>query len=1347
METDGSTVGRLCLRLLRDFNDAELNAEVFRLVIQRLQHPVCFALALLTVGSATELPESVLPNADTYGEREWLIATLFSESHGCPPYLAVQIRSLIKRCGTRFNRYVRRISAMLPDGVAMLTELFRDSVRKLGLKAIWLEALPDDIAFVKDYHCWLDQPPSDVTAVLAQLEERTSDPFTCGVLALLGCVVQDVLVTMKTPEEILANGFLIDIGDNKYLVPSDLRGSVVYDPVRHNIDFQAREFSTLTSDEALANAVLRLFARAIRSRESSTHLLTLRAVGAALRNPCFVKLGRAQLDFDDLAPFCGPLGSADHLIAQWRTYCRCPGLPHESDVYDEIKADGRFFAVLPSVPAGVSWTVTARGAKECGIVEESGDDALFSVIEKRDIGSASISVVISQTGLRFGDRSFVAPDGARWRCFFSGITRPRVTVPADLFPAPGYRFADRAASGRFDFPEPAPLLQLPRSMIECARVAIARACVPDFALLQPIPIDNATIRSARPLPALFTGTQAMSLHLRAHIGASYMRKITEQAISVVVLRLHLAMPDVGINSDLALRLFVHLVVALETYHPDRLARGRFPFKLSARVRAIGGLTADEVRKVLHSVRHVAGFVDRLRDHLDGMAAHNDAHFPPTAQRYDNSVLEAGTIIFVPSFGANSKISIQINGVSVRLPVITTARSNRLHDFLHASEMAIFRAPPAGNIDWVYQSPFLYLILLKWFIEIARSPADRDFATALMLDALLIDSPFISLFCAPFLKSLARRRFSELCPPNPETIAKEAQLLSGSYRLSTDITDFLRDDRVSWLVDWPIIAAFGSYFPEFFTGSPPALVPFEPGSPIAEVARPELIIRRLASVMQRYEKLTDFPFYIAALEWIEINGVEAAFSETGRAAFLEACKQIVLIWREEHSRQLVIEMQNSSGVLQQSVLSEPTGPFAEATVRVVAHIVDKIHGFYSSDRPPAVIPEQDGVADLLPFELLRERFVPAGPSGTSSITTIKVNRLLAATSEDARKDGIVAQVARAFALLPPYAGRGTPCPWSAIFMGETGHGLGASFDLLSCFCASVFDPATRLVIPCPTSPELFLPFDDRPSDLVMSQYRMIGVVIGMMVRCRVFHAMPFAPFVYRFLAGGSIRDSDIMDVDANLRDIFRGLAHHFPDDDSVNWSVPSWTGTLVQLPGHPAKSSVKNLELADYVHECIQYRITELEPFLQAIRKGFVDNIGMKSSPYLSGSFISRACQGDEVTSVQSLRSVASYTDYTEDDPSVVILWRVVEQMTNEQKSLFLKFATGMTRLPLPSQQGFTLHIRRKQLRNHQLSSPNQVFPTATTCFKHLYLPPYTDFKAAQKMITYAVMFSPTLELD
>ena len=78
-------------------------------------------------------------------------------------------------------------------------------------------------------------------------------------------------------------------------------------------------------------------------------------------------------------------------------------------------------------------------------------------------------------------------------------------------------------------------------------------------------------------------------------------------------------------------------------------------------------------------------------------------------------------------------------------------------------------------------------------------------------------------------------------------------------------------------------------------------------------------------------------------------------------------------------------------------------------------------------------------------------------------------------------------------------------------------------------------------------------------------------------------------------------------------------------------------------------------------------------------------------------------------------------------------WKVLEEFSNEQRSRFIEFAWGRSRLPRPGTWNKPLGLTRLG------TEPNQL-PIAHTCFFNIELPPYDNFEKALKFITIAVEF-------
>jgi hypothetical protein len=290
-----------------------------------------------------------------------------------------------------------------------------------------------------------------------------------------------------------------------------------------------------------------------------------------------------------------------------------------------------------------------------------------------------------------------------------------------------------------------------------------------------------------------------------------------------------------------------------------------------------------------------------------------------------------------------------------------------------------------------------------------------------------------------------------------------------------------------------------------------------------------------------------------------------------------------------------------------------------------------------------------------------------------------------------------------------------------------------------FASSIFQPTTGLVVPAPTAPTFFVPYPSTNGAVINTQFRTIGKFLGIVIRTGLCQALPFAPFVWRYLVGEHPDEADIVEVDSVLGNVFRSLRDG--SNSAQEWNLLTWAGQTVYLPNRRRGTIVQPAEVADYIAECVAFRLDSVVPFLEQMKAGFFENIGVKRSALLSSLFLSRACQGEVIITVADLKQCAEYDGYSPHDAPIEILWAVVEELTNEERSLFLRFITTLTRLPTKTAGTFKVMICRRPC-----PVPNRELIRAATCFNRLVLPPYTRFDAALRMIRLAIHLTPTMEV-
>jgi len=121
----------------------------------------------------------------------------------------------------------------------------------------------------------------------------------------------------------------------------------------------------------------------------------------------------------------------------------------------------------------------------------------------------------------------------------------------------------------------------------------------------------------------------------------------------------------------------------------------------------------------------------------------------------------------------------------------------------------------------------------------------------------------------------------------------------------------------------------------------------------------------------------------------------------------------------------------------------------------------------------------------------------------------------------------------------------------------------------------------------------------------------------------------------------------------------------------------------------------------------------------------------------------RVC-GKHELDLQLLKRHTRYrAGVNETDPHVLLFWRVLENFTNNERRLFLRFAWGRERLP-PEEE-----LQREELKIFPLpcKSPDQQLPQAETCFFTLKLPKYSTLEIAREKLLYAIIHTRTIDGD
>ena len=101
-----------------------------------------------------------------------------------------------------------------------------------------------------------------------------------------------------------------------------------------------------------------------------------------------------------------------------------------------------------------------------------------------------------------------------------------------------------------------------------------------------------------------------------------------------------------------------------------------------------------------------------------------------------------------------------------------------------------------------------------------------------------------------------------------------------------------------------------------------------------------------------------------------------------------------------------------------------------------------------------------------------------------------------------------------------------------------------------------------------------------------------------------------------------------------------------------------------------------------------------------------------------------------------------FRDFDPNNQVVLWLWEILDEMSEDEKVLFMIFVSGRSRLPANPTSDLN---QRFQIM--KVDQPVDGLPTAQTCFFQLRLPPYSTKHIMAERMLYAINHCRTIDAD
>ncbi|XP_012936715.1 E3 ubiquitin-protein ligase HERC2 [Aplysia californica] len=327
-------------------------------------------------------------------------------------------------------------------------------------------------------------------------------------------------------------------------------------------------------------------------------------------------------------------------------------------------------------------------------------------------------------------------------------------------------------------------------------------------------------------------------------------------------------------------------------------------------------------------------------------------------------------------------------------------------------------------------------------------------------------------------------------------------------------------------------------------------------------------------------------------------------------------------------------------------------------------------------------------------------------------------------------------------------------WKVKFVGEGVDDCGGGYSESTVeMCEELQNGALPLLIVTPNgrdesgaNRDCFLLNPQLHSPMHQNMFKFLGILVGIAIRSGSPLSLNIAEPAWKQLAGMPLTISDLSEID---KDFVPGLmCIKEMEDDALRsaempFSIPSATGQEVHLSHKYSRITPENR--AEYVKLAMDHRLHEFDEQVRWMREGMAKVVPVPLLSLFTGYELETMVCGSPDIPLSLLKSVATYKGIEPGAPLVQWFWEVMDEFTNAERSLFLRFVWGRTRLPrtIADFRGrdFVLQVLDKY------NPPDDFLPESYTCFFLLKMPRYSCRSVLREKLKYAVHFCKSIDTD
>lgn len=329
-------------------------------------------------------------------------------------------------------------------------------------------------------------------------------------------------------------------------------------------------------------------------------------------------------------------------------------------------------------------------------------------------------------------------------------------------------------------------------------------------------------------------------------------------------------------------------------------------------------------------------------------------------------------------------------------------------------------------------------------------------------------------------------------------------------------------------------------------------------------------------------------------------------------------------------------------------------------------------------------------------------------------------------------------------------------FGVIFNKEEGLDWGGLYrETLERCVGDLFSNIIDLFIPIPNNRssdnnDKYIPNPKHCSLQAMSMYKTVGYLLGISLRTGNFLPFFFPSIIWKRLVGKKCDKNDLKEIDKSFVNTLESIENYKIEDENSKsqeeldeefemvfgdlfYTILNSNNNEEELIPNGSSIKVKYNDRINYVKMALEKRLSEFDDSCESMENGLSELIPIRALKLFTWNELEVLVCGSHKLDINLLKSKTVYQGYTPDHPTIISFWKVLDSFSDEDKSQFLRFTWGRSRLPPIKQWTRPLKIVLKDINLNYL-------PVAHTCFFQLDLPPYPDEDMLKYKLLVAINF-------